>query len=199
MDEADSSLEVAPASGRGRARRLGIEVVETVLLTVAIFLGIQTFVAQPFKVEGSSMERTLLPDEYVLIDKLSPRWSAYEPGDIVVLTPPAAFTRGSATPFIKRVVAVGGDRVELRDGAVYVNHVRRDEPYLFEDGGVAQETDPLADTSSWIVPPGDVFVLGDHRAVSEDSRAFGPIPVSSVLGRAFLRYWPFDTFEVISR
>jgi signal peptidase I len=182
-----------------RVRRLAFEIVETLVLTVAIFLGVQTFVVQPFEVEGSSMEQTLLPNQFVLIDKLTPRWSPYEPGDIVVLTPPRLAAGRGTTPFIKRVIAVAGDRVELRDGAVYVNGTRLDEPYLFEEDGARQETDPLSSTTSWIVPPGDLFVLGDHRAVSQDSRAFGPITVSSVLGRAFLRYWPLDSFEVIGR
>lgn len=78
----------APRSRTGRGRRLLIELVETISLTVLIFLGVQAFVAQPFKVDGGSMEITLLPDEHVLVDKLTPRWMPYERGDIVVLNPP---------------------------------------------------------------------------------------------------------------
>jgi len=187
-----------PPPRPSRARGALFEIVETIVLTVVIFLGIQTFVAQPFQVEQSSMEQSLLPGQYVLIDKLTPRFSPYQPGDIVVFNPPESGGRGTV-PLIKRVVAVGGDRVELRDGAVYVNDRKLAEPYLFNEGGVAQPTDPSAGISSWEVPAGQLFVMGDHRAVSQDSRVFGPIPVSSVLGRAFVRYWPLEDFEIIHR
>jgi signal peptidase I len=196
----DASTESGrgPESGGGRAGGFLFELVETLVLTVVIFLGVQAFVAQPFKVEGSSMEPTLLGSQYVLIDKLTPRWSAYQPGDIVVLTPPPGVEAGT-TPFIKRVIAVAGDRVELREGAVFVNGSRLTEPYVATDDGVREQTDTRGQETAWTIPPGDVFVLGDHRQVSEDSRAFGPVPTGSILGRAFLRYWPLDTFEVIAR
>lgn len=174
-----------------------VEILKTIALTIVIFLGIQTFVAQPFKVEGASMETTLLPDQYVLIDKLTPRWAPYARGDIVVLHPPADYAQGGGIPFIKRVVGVAGDRIELRDGALWVNGTKVDEPFVFQQDGTSQLTEPLTDTSDWTVPAGDLFVLGDHRGESADSRLFGPIAVSSVIGRAWLRYWPFDTFEIL--
>src|SRR5216110_3864508 len=85
------------------------EVVETLVLTVVIFLGIQTFVAQPYKVQQGSMENTLLPDQYVLVDKLTPRWAPYERGDIVVLHPPSTYPDPDGTPFITRVIGLPGD------------------------------------------------------------------------------------------
>ena len=174
------------------------EILETVVLTVVIFLGIQTFVAQPFKVEGGSMENTLLPDQYVLIDKLTPRWAPYVRGDIVVLDPPAEASQRNGTPFIKRVIGLPGDHVELKDGGVYVNGKALDEPYLFAEDGVAQTTDPMQDgISEWFVPPGDLLVMGDHRQDSSDSRTFGPIEITHVIGRAWLRYWPLDTFGTL--
>ena len=194
----DSTLTPPPGTRPGRARGALFEIAETLVLTVVIFLGIQTFVAQPFQIDQTSMEQTLLPGQYVLIDKLTPRFSPYEPGDIVIFKSPETGGRGEV-PLIKRVVAVGGDRVELRDGSVFVNGTKLAEPYLFADGGVAQPTDPSAGQSTWDVPAGDLFVMGDHREVSQDSRVFGPIPASSVLGRAFLRYWPINSFEVIHR
>ena len=174
------------------------EILETLVLTVLIFFGIQSFVAQPFKVQQGSMEDTLLPEQYVLVDKLSPRWDAYSHGDIVVFDPPATWSRGSV-PFIKRVIGVAGDQVELRDGLVYVNDVELTEDYIFrESDDVPQETLPApGGATRWLVPEGALFVMGDHRLDSADSRNFGPIDVKHVVGRAWLRYWPFDTFTFL--
>jgi len=175
------------------------EVVETLVLTVVIFLGIQTFVAQPYKVQQGSMETTLMPDQYVLVDKLSPRWSPYGYGDIVVFDPPESWSAGTGVPFIKRVIGLPGDQVELRDGKVFVNGVGLDEPYIFgTSDGDPQTTDPApGGASSWVVPPGDMFVMGDHRGDSADSRSFGPIEIGHVIGRAWLRYWPINTFGIL--
>ena len=176
------------------------EVVETLVLTIVIFLGIQTFVAQPYKVQQTSMETTLLPEQYVLVDKLTPRFSPYERGDIVVFDPPPNWVSANGVPFIKRVIGLPGDQVELRDGKVYVNGVALDEPYIFKDNGVPVTTEPSSGgPSQWLVPQGELFVMGDHRDNSEDSRTFGPIETSSVIGRAWLRYWPIDTFETLQR
>jgi signal peptidase I len=174
------------------------EIVETLVLTVLIFLGIQTFVAQPYKVQQGSMMNTLLPEQYVLVDKLTPRWAPYHHGDIVVFEPPETWSSGGGVPFIKRVIGLPGDKVELREGKVYVNDVRLDEPYIFEQDGIPQVTNPQAGgATEWIVPTGDLLVMGDHREDSADSRSFGPIEISHVIGRAWLRYWPFDTFGVL--
>jgi signal peptidase I len=173
------------------------EIVETLVLTVLIFLGIQTFVAQPYKVEGGSMQDTLQPDQYVLVDKLTPRWSPYHHGDIVVLDPPESWSAGGV-PFIKRVIGLPGDLVDLREGKVFVNDVEIDEPYIFEQDGEPQVTNPQAGGSTeWTVPEGDLLVMGDHREDSADSRSFGFVVQSHVVGRAWLRYWPFDTFGVL--
>jgi signal peptidase I len=175
-----------------------VEIVETLVLTLVIFFVIQNFIAQPYQVQQNSMEHTLEPQQYVLVDKLTPRWDTYKRGDIVVFTPPENYTQ-DRTPFIKRVIGLPGDKVEIRDdGKVYVNGVALDEPYTFKnDQGVNQPTEPLTGTSSWIVPAGDLFVMGDHRQASADSRAFGPIAESSVIGRAFLRYWPISTIGIL--
>ena len=176
------------------------EVIETLVLTVIIFLGIQTFVAQPYKVQQGSMETTLLPDQYVLVDKLSPRWAPYSRGDIVVFDPPETWSSGGGVPFIKRIIGLPGDRVVLRDGFVYVNDVKLDEPYIFKDNGVPQTTEPsVGGASEWLVADGQLLVMGDHRENSADSRSFGPIEIRHVIGRAWLRYWPFDTFGILPK
>jgi signal peptidase I len=174
------------------------EIVETLVLTLIIFLVIQNFVAQPYQVKQQSMERTLEPEQYVLVDKLTPRFDAYKRGDIVVFKPPADWGEDD-TPFIKRVIGEGGDTVEIRDdGHVYVNDVELDEPYVYadEDGDPQPTTAPL-DQTTWTIPEGELFLMGDHRSNSADSRTFGPVEVDQVIGRAWLRYWPFSVFGVL--
>ena len=117
------------------------EIVETLVLTLIIFLVIQTFVAQPYKVQQQSMEHTLEPDQYVLVDKLTPRFDTYKRGDIVVFTPPDDWIQEDGTPFIKRIIGLGGDTVEIRDGDVFINDTRLSEGYTF---GQPEDLGPLA-------------------------------------------------------
>jgi signal peptidase I len=200
-DPESDGTAASPAAGRLRKRRaLGclFEVVETLVLTLVIFLGVQAFVAQPYKVQMGSMETTLMPDQYVLVDKLTPRWTPYARGNIVVLNPPPSSGVGQGAPFIKRVIGLPGERLELRGGLVYINGVALDEPYIYADNGVRQTSESsVGGPSTWVIPPGQLFVMGDHRQASEDSRVFGPIEISHVIGRAWLRYWPLGTFGML--
>jgi signal peptidase I len=192
----------AAAPGRPhRARWYLLEIVETLVLTIVIFVGIQTFVAQPYKVEQRSMQATLQPGEYVLVDKLTPRWAPYARGDIVVFDPPATFAAEThGVPLIKRVIGLPGDHLELRDGKVIVNGTALAEPYLYRGtDGATESTDPRTETADWVVPDGSLFVMGDHRQDSSDSRIFGPIEIAHVIGRAWLRYWPLGAFGVLER
>ncbi len=173
------------------------EIVETLVLTLIIFLVIQNFVAQPYKVQQQSMEHTLEPEQYVLVDKLTPRLDTYKRGDIVVFTPPSDWAQEDGTPFIKRVIGVGGDRVEVKDGEVYVNGTALVEPYLFADAPGDPPQPTVATQESWTVPAGELFLMGDHRANSADSRSFGTVPVSHIIGRAWLRYWPINVFGIL--
>jgi signal peptidase I len=169
------------------------EIVETLVLTVVIFLVIQTFVAQPYRVEQQSMQHTLEQGQYVLVDKLTPHWDSYSRGDIVVFRPPDADEEDAdEVPFIKRVIGTAGDTVEIRAGRVYVNDEVLEEGYLYED----QPTD-AGDRDLFEVGEGTLFVMGDHRANSTDSRFFGPIDVTDVVGRAVVRYWPISAFTIL--
>jgi signal peptidase I len=145
----ESSDTSAPEDARGEkaGRRRGglgcaVEVIETLVLTLVIFFVIQNFVAQPFQVQQHSMERTFTEGDHVLVDRLTGRWSPYTRGQVVVFQPPANWT-GPKEPFIKRVIGVGGDTVEVRDGQVFVNGVALDEPYLFHnDAGSSSRPKP---------------------------------------------------------
>jgi signal peptidase I len=199
-----------PASGEPAAprRRLGcaLEIVETLVLTLVIYLVIHNFVAQPFEVEQQSMMPTVNPGEYVLIDKISPRFSDYQRGDIVVFQPPTGFGQGGV-PFIKRVIGMPGDTVSLENGRVFVQQpggspVRIDEPYVVRSiSGGAAPTLPkdAGGTTSWTVPAGSYFVMGDNRPDSQDSRFFGVIARDLIVGRAWLRYFPLDRVGFIVR
>ena len=204
----------APASSAPR-RGLGcaLEIVETLVLTLVIYLLIHNFIAQPFQVEQPSMEPTVLSGDYVLIDKVSPRFSDYQRGDIIVFNPPQG---EGDVPFIKRVIGLPGDTVDLDNGRVYVTPsggtriLVHDavgaggvgyESYVEKDNGRTEPTisRDAEGTAQWTVPSGSYFVLGDHRSVSEDSRFFGPISRSLIIGRAWLRYFPLNRIEVFSR
>lgn len=180
-----------------KSRTLGclFEILETLVLTLIVFLVIQLFVAQPYQIQQQSMEDTLMPNQYLLVDKLTPHFDDYHRGDIVVFEPPAGWARdASGTPFIKRVIGVGGDTIDIHDGHVFVNGSQVDEPYLYQ-GQPTVPADPQ--NHSWKIGDGQLFVMGDHRSNSQDSRAFGPIQKSSVIGRAWLRYWPFNQFGIL--
>lgn len=179
---------------RARLYSLGRDVLETLALSAVIFVLMHTFVARTYAVYQPSMERTLEPGQHVAIDMLTPRFEGYRRGDIVIFDPPEPWaTELRGTPLIKRVIGVGGDRVAIRDGRVAVNGVALNEPYVY----AGQATEPVTSVSAWTVPEGSVFVLGDHRGISEDSRTFGTVSVSRIIGRAWLRFLPFDSFGVL--
>ena len=182
---------------RSRVVDAGIEIVTTVGLAVVLYLVITTFVVQTFRVEQGSMLDTLQENEHLLIDKITPRIDEYSRGDIIVFHPDGQTDR---TPFIKRVIGVAGDEISIRDGSVWVDGQRLDEDdYTFRDqAGVNEPTEPaFGGPQQWTVGDGELFVLGDHRDSSRDSRDIGLISVDDVVGRAWLRFFPFDTLGIL--
>ena len=180
-----------------KRRSLGclLELLETLLLALIVFTAVQLWVAQPYQVQQESMENTLMPDQYVLVDKLSPTFDDYHQGDIVVFSPPKGWSHDTSnTPFIKRVIGLPGDTIDVRGGKVYVNDLPLDEPYIYNHEPTAV---PDANVHQWTVGQNQLFVMGDHRSASQDSRHFGPIDRSTVIGRAWMRYWPLEEFGLI--
>ena len=187
-------------------RSLGclLEIAETLVLTLLVFWVIQSFVAQPYQVEQGSMEQTLEQNQNVLVDKLTPHFDSLSRGDIVVFNPitregscDAAGvneTERGGVPFIKRVIGEPGDEVAIHDGSVFVNGVELAEPYVFEG-----PTTAYGDQSSWTVPADRLFLMGDHRSNSIDSRSptIGPICIRDVIGKAWLRYWPLNRVGIL--
>jgi signal peptidase I len=150
-------------------------------------------------VEQQSMLDTLQPGQHLLIDKITPRFDEYSRGDIIVFHPSG---ERDQTPFIKRVIGLGGEHVEIRDGAVWIDGVRLDEDdytYRDPDSGENEPTEPNGGPSTWDVPEGSLFVLGDHRMESTDSRydSVGFVDVDDVVGRAWLRFFPVDGLGIL--
>jgi signal peptidase I len=169
------------------------------VVVLAAFV-LRVFVVGHYYIPSASMEPTLhgcpgCNDDHVAVDKVSYRAHPARPGDIVVFDRPPGDPTGE-NELIKRVIGVAGDRVELRDGHVYVNGLVLDEPYVNKKCG-PKPTRPLTGVASWQVPRGDVFVLGDNRCNSFDSRAFGPIRTSSIVGRAFAIVWPLNRIRLL--
>ncbi len=167
-----------------------IETALLVLLAFALAQGIKSFVAQPFIIPTGSMQPTIELRNYVLAEKLSYRFSRRpQYKDIVVFKNP---TRDPAAPIlIKRCIAVGGQTVDLRDGKVYVDGKQLDEPYT--RGRPSLPLNPAIEYP-FTVPANHYWMMGDNRTNSGDSREFGPVPDSDIIGHAVWTYWPVDAF-----
>lgn len=176
--------EIAPAEPRRSAVWAVLaEILQTVLIAVLLFLAVNLVTAR-IRVEGSSMEPSLHDGEMVVVNRLAYRWSEPSRGDIVVFY----FPLDPSRRFIKRIIGLPGDRVEARDGLVYVNGVALDEPYL---------ADPPRYSGAWQVDSNTLFVLGDNRNNSDDSQNWGPLPLDKVIGKAVLVYWPLPDVGLI--
>ncbi len=162
--------------------------VEVFTLTLCIVLFLTTFLVRHTVVDGASMQNTLQNGQHLLISDLF-----YTPkrGDIVVFQSPDT---GITTPVVKRIVGMPGDKVRLENGTVYLNGKALSEPYVFRDAKNMQER---LDMDEITVSAGHVFVMGDHRNKSLDSRYFGEVDIRSILGRAYLRVYPFADFDIL--
>ena len=154
------------------------EALETILPAILIAILINLFLAQPTRVHGQSMEPNLHTDQRLVVEKVSYRLHGPRRGDIVVFSMPLQ----SEELLIKRVIGLPGETVEIHDGKVYINDTLLDEPYLTQE--TRGRFGPI------VIPPLHVFVLGDNRSFSNDSRAFDAVPIENILGRAWLSYWP---------
>ena len=158
-----------------------------IVFAFAIAIFIVVFVVQPVKVEGTSMQPQLVDQERIFVNRFIYKFSDIHRSDVVVFWYPKDRTKS----FIKRVVGVPGDAVEIQAGSVYVNGIRLDEPYLkpeFRDYKSFQKV---------IVPPGQYFVLGDHRNSSNDSRNWGFVAQRLIYGKAVFTYWPFSRVGLV--
>jgi signal peptidase I len=161
------------------------EVVETIILTLIIFFLIQ-LVARNFRVVGSSMEPNLHDGQHLIVDKLSYRFHLPERGDIVVFH----FPRDPSRDYIKRIIGLPGETVEIRQEQVYINGQILEEPY---------RTNPVSySLKPMLVGPDEFFVLGDNRDSSSDSHNWGMLPKDEVIGKAWLSYWPPSQWGLVT-
>ncbi len=208
--------EPAPPAGEGKEpvspalRDMLRDVLETLLFTLLIFFLVRS-VVQNFRVDGSSMEPTLHTGQYIMVNRLiyahidlnlfSRRLPGGEKephlaylfhlprrGDIVVFEYP----RDTSRDFIKRVIGLPGETVEVRNNQVYINGVPLEEPYLSDTA--KRQMGHMAPVQ---VPPGAVFVMGDNRGNSSDSRNWGPLPLDRIVGKAWFTYWPAEQWGQI--
>jgi signal peptidase I len=187
-----------------------VELIVTVVFAAGLAFCVQAYAVKPYKIPSASMEPTLRKGDRVLVDRIPHETGALPTvGQIVVFNPPVGAEaspapscgqpreptsacpqsvprRSTSVTFIKRVVAVAGDRISIRRGHVVRNGVGETDPYIAPcNGGPACE---LHQTIT--IPKGEVFLMGDNRGNSDDSRYWGPIPTSWVIGDAFVIYWP---------
>ncbi len=168
------------------------DILESIVVALAIFVVIYLFAYQPHQVKGASMEPNFHDGEYILTNKFEYRFELPKRGDVVVFKSP----QNPDIDFIKRIIGLPGDRVKLADNHFYINGQRLDESYISPtlytyNGSYLREGQEI------VVPEDNYFVSGDNRPRSSDSREWGPINKTSIIGKSQLRYWPLNRFGVI--
>ena len=162
-----------------------VELTQTVVTAVILAFGIWTFVAEARYIPSSSMEPTLEINDRLIIEKMSYRFREPVRGDVVVFNPTEALkAQDFNDAFIKRIIGLPGETVLVREGKVYVNGEQITEKYIAED--------PNYDYGPVVVPEGEYLVLGDNRNNSYDSHYWGFVPQDKIIGKAFVRFWPFN-------
>ena len=164
--------------------RFMLETIQTILLAVVLYFLIDTVIAR-VRVENISMEPTLQPGEFILVNKMSYRLGELQRGDIIVFHYP----QNPVEDYIKRVIGLPGDTVSVHGNQVFVNDTQLDEPYI--------SAEPKYD-GVWVVPAGNLFVLGDNRNQSSDSHSWGFVPLGNVVGKALVVYWPIPEVKVLN-
>lgn len=199
MSELDTDADVEPTpppAAEDSKREIGggvrnaVEWVAIVAGALVVALLVKTFLIQAFFIPSLSMFPTLAEGDRVLVNKLSYRLHDVNRGDMVVFERPNGQPESDIKDLIKRVVGLGGETIEARDGVVYIDGERLAEPYLVD----GMRTENLAEQE---VPAGQVWVMGDNRTGSSDSRVFGPIDEDTIVGRAFIRVWPLPEISLL--
>ena len=169
-----------------------LDIVETVVVAASIFVIVYLFLVQPHQVIGDSMLPNFHNKEYILTDKISYRFKQPQRGDIVVFQSP----EDKEKDFIKRLIAMPGETIEVSEGKVYIDAKLLPEEYLDPDLQTPNGRF-LTEGQIFVVPPGSYMVFGDNRLNSSDSRSFGSIPAADIVGKALLVYWPPNNFRLV--
>jgi signal peptidase I len=209
------TIETTP---KASSRSLVREVIETLLLALLIFVAVRAVVLN-FRVDGHSMDHSLQNNEMLLVNRNAyfafdqDKWLGWIPGtsfdeddtwrpfgtpergDIIVLNPPSE-EASADKPYIKRVIGLAGDTIEIRENSVFIDGIQIAEPYL--DEGIAMPCGWRAEYCGPLeIPEGYVYVMGDNRDNSEDSRYFGLVPIENIIGKAWITYWPVGEVGVV--
>ena len=169
------------------------ELIKVVLISLIIIIPIRYFLIQPFYVKGASMEPNFFDHEYLIIDEISYRFNEPTRGDIIVFRYP----KNPQEYFIKRVVGLPGEKVQIRDGRVYIFNQDGESGYLLNEDYLTSETKTYSLSEDVIALGEDqYYVLGDNRTSSKDSRSFGAVDRSFLVGRVMLRGWPIERIGV---
>lgn len=177
-------------SGREGGLRSTIEWIAIVIGAFAVALLVKTFLIQAFYIPSESMFPTLTENDRVLVNKLSYQLHDVNRGDLVVFERPPNEPDSEVKDLIKRVVALEGETIEERDGSLYIDGEPLDEPYL-------EPEVESRNVTRMVIPEGHVFVMGDNRGSSRDSRFFGPIDEDLIVGRAFVKVWPLPEVDLL--
>lgn len=167
------------------------DMLETFVIALAMVVVVYLFIASPHEVLGSSMLDNFHTGEYVLANKFEYRFAKPKRGDVVI------FKHSEAADFIKRVIGVPGDKVELKGGKFYINGKVLEETYLLPENQNIPGGDFLSEGGYVEVPEGKLFVVGDNRRNSSDSRTWGFLDTADIKGKAWLVYWPISAFHVV--
>jgi signal peptidase I len=168
------------------------DILQTIVLSAAIFVIIYLFAGQPHLVRGSSMEPNFHNGDYILTEKVSYKFSNPQRGQVIVFQAP----NREDSDYIKRVIGLPGETLKVIDGKIYINGKPLDEAY--EPTSFQTFSGRfLKENQEFTVPEGHFFVFGDNRSHSSDSREFGPVDKNLIIGRALIRYWPAPRFGAI--
>ncbi len=162
-----------------------MEIMETIVFIGSLFIVMYLFIVQPNQVKGVSMDYTFASGDYIFTSKITYKFRGYQRGDIIVFKSP----KNPDIEYIKRIIGLPGDTVLVEDKQVFVNDILIDEPYI-ADATVLWENGFTVNGVPYTVPDGYLYVMGDNRPRSSDSREFGPITFESVVGQVFYRYLP---------
>jgi len=168
------------------------DLLKVVTISLAIIIPVRYFVIQPFYVKGASMEPSFYDHEYLIVDELTYRFHEAERGDIVVFRYPKV----PSQYFIKRVVGLPGEKVEIKDKQVYI-YPKEGKKFILDEKIYLDDIETTGNTS-WTLGPDEYYVMGDNRGESLDSRSFGPVFKDLIIGRVWLRGWPVWRAKVFS-
>lgn len=169
------------------------ETAKIVIISLAIIIPIRYFLFQPFFVRGASMEPNFEDNEYLIIDEISYRFNQPERGDVIIFRYP----RDPSQFYIKRIVGLPGETITIKDGEITISNEKNPRGVILEEDYLSEQNEFTPGNLEMELDQNDYFVLGDNRRSSSDSRKWGAVPRHYIIGRAWIRAWPFSKFGVI--